>query len=151
MIETRPLFELRLQVPNILEVGDTPEGRRRIATVTAGEFHGERLNGTVVGAPAGDWIVQRADGVTVLDVRLVLRTNDGDHIYMTYRGLRHGPADVMARLAAGQPVEPGSYYFRIQPSFETASRKYEWINKILAVGVGHREPAGPIYRIEEIL
>ena len=151
MIETRPLFEIRLQVPQVLDIGDTPLGRRRIATVTGGEFEGERLRGTVVGAPAGDWLLQRADGVTVLDVRLLLRTDDGEHIYMAYRGLRHGPADVMARLAAGESVDPATYYFRIAPVFETAATKYAWLNRIVAVGKGRREPTGPIYSVEEVL
>jgi Protein of unknown function (DUF3237) len=151
MIQTRPLFEIQLQVPEVLDIGDTPLGRRRIAAVRGGEFHGERLRGTVVAAPAGDWLLQRTDGVTVLDVRLVLRTDDGEHIYMTYRGVRHGPADVMARLAAGESVDPRSYYFRIVPVFETAAKKYEWINRIVAVGTGRREPTGPIYSIEEVL
>ncbi|MBC5767966.1 DUF3237 domain-containing protein [Ramlibacter albus] len=151
MIQTRPLFELRLQVPTIVDVGDTPLGRRRIATVAGGEFTGERLRGTVVGTPAGDWLLQRNDGVTVLDVRLLLRTEDGELIYMSYRGLRHGPADVMARLAAGEVVDPASYYFRIVPVFETASKKYGWLNKVVAVGTGRREPSGPIYKVEEVL
>ena len=151
MILTRPLFEIRLDVPQVLDIGDTPLGRRRIATVTGGEFQGERLRGTVVGAPAGDWLLQRKDGVTILDVRLLLRTDDGEHIYMSYRGVRHGPADVMARLAAGESVDPGSYYFRIAPVFETSAKKYDWINRILAVGTGRREPGGPIYTVEEIL
>ena len=151
MIQTRPLFDIRLDVPHVLDLGDTPLGRRRIATVTGGEFHGDRLQGTVVAAPAGDWLLQRHDGVTVLDVRLLLRTADGEHVYMSYRGVRHGPADVMARLAAGESVDPALYYFRIAPVFETASRKYEWLNRIVAVGTGRREPAGPIYSVEEVL
>lgn len=151
MIETRPLFELTLQVPQIVDIGDTPEGRRRIATVAGGVFQGERLRGTVVGAPGGDWLLQRPDGVTVLDVRILLRTDDGEHIYMSYRGVRHGPADVMARLAAGEAVDPKAYYFRMTPVFETAARKYEWINRIVAVGTGRREPAGPIYSVHEVL
>jgi hypothetical protein len=151
MIQTRPLFEIQLQVPSIVDIGATPLGRRRIATVTGGEFHGERLRGSVVGAPAGDWLLQRADGVTVLDVRLLLRTDDAEHIYMSYRGLRHGPAEVMARLAAGEAVDPASYYFRMVPVFETAAPKYEWLNKIVAMGTGRREPAGPIYVVEEVL
>lgn len=57
MISTRPLFEIRLHVPQVLDIGDTPLGRRRIANVTGGDFHGERLRGTVVGAPAGDWLL----------------------------------------------------------------------------------------------
>lgn len=151
MIRTRPLFDIRLDVPELVDVGDTPLGRRRIATVAGGEFQGERLRGTVVGAPAGDWLLQRGDGVTVLDVRLLLRTDDGETIYMSYRGLRHGPAEVMARLAAGERVDPADYYFRIVPVFETASRKYDWINRIVAVGTGRRDPTGPTYFIEEVL
>lgn len=151
MIQTRPLFEIRLQVAQIVDVGDTPLGRRRIATVTGGAFEGERLRGTVVGAPAGDWLLQRNDGVTALDVRLLLRTDDGEPVYMAYRGLRHGPADVMARLAAGEAVDPSSYYFRIAPVFETAAKRYEWLNKIVAVGTGRREATGPVYSVEEVL
>lgn len=151
MITTRPLFEITLQVPQITDLGDTPLGRRRIAAVTGGEFRGERLRGTVVAPPGGDWLLQRQDGVTVLDVRLLLRTDDGEHIYMAYRGLRHGPAEVMARLAAGERVDPATYYFRMAPVFETASAKYAWINKIVAVGTGRREPTGPVYAVEEVL
>ena len=151
MIQTRPLFEIRLQVPLIVDIGDTPLGRRRIATVTGGEFQGDRLRGTVVAAPAGDWLIQRSDGVTVLDVRLLLRTDDAEHIYMSYRGLRHGPPEVMARLAAGEQVDPATYYFRMVPVFETAAKKYEWINKIVSVGTGRRDPSGPTYLVDEVL
>jgi len=151
MIETRPLFDITLQVPQVLDIGDTPLGRRRIAAVTGGRFEGERLRGTVVGAPAGDWLLQRNDGVTVLDVRLLLRTDDGEHVYMSYRGVRHGPAEVMARLAKGETVDPKTYYFRIAPVFETASKKYDWINRIVSVGTGRREAAGPIYSVHEVL
>ena len=151
MSETRPLFDLTQQVPSVLDLGDTPLGRRRIATVTGGEVRGERLRGTVVGAPAGDWLLQRHDGATVLDVRLLLRTDDGEHIYMSYRGVRHGPPEVMARLAAGESVDPGSYYFRMAPVFETAAKKYDWMNRIVAVGTGRREPTGPVYSVHEVL
>lgn len=151
MIESRPLFEIRLQVPEVVDLGDTPLGRRRIAAVAGGSFEGERLKGTVLGAPAGDWLLQRADGTTALDVRLTLRTDDGELIYMTYRGLRHGPPEVMARLAAGGVVDPKSYYFRVAPTFETASKKYDWLNRILAIGIGRRESSGPIYAVHEVL
>jgi len=70
---------------------------------------------------------------------------------MTYRGFRHGAPDVMDRLARGRPVEPSEYYFRIAPWFETGSEKYGWLNRILAVGTGHRLAAGPIYDIYEVL
>ena len=151
MIATRSLFELRLEVPPLIDLGDTPAGRRRIAAVTGGSFEGERLRGSVLGAPGGDWLRERPDGVLVLDVRIVLKTDDGALIYMAYRGLRHGAAQVMERLARGEAVDPSSYYFRIAPTFETAAPAYAWLNRLLAVGMGHREPTGPVYRVEEVL
>ena len=151
MLKTKPLFDLQLNVPQIVDLGDTPMGRRRIATVAGGHFEGERLRGTVLAAPGGDWLLLRPDGVLVLDVRLTLRTDDEALIYMAYRGLRHGPAEVMQRLNAGEPVDPSSYYFRMTPIFETASQRYAWLNGIVAVGVGRREPTGPVYQLHEVL
>jgi hypothetical protein len=151
MIQTRPLFELTLDVPSITELGETPAGQRRIAVVRGGRFEGERLRGRVEPAPGGDWLLLRRDGVLVLDVRILLRTDDDALIYMAYRGLRHGPADVMAQLARGEAVDPARYYFRITPVFETAAPGYDWLNRIVAVGTGRREPTGPVYAVDEVL
>lgn len=151
MIQTRPLFTITLQVPRIVDLGATPNGNRRIATVTGGAFKGDRMKGTVHAAPGGDWILVRPDGAVVLDVRLTLETDDKQLVYMTYRGLRHGPADVIKRLNAGESVDPSTYYFRTTPVFETASPKYDWLNRIIAVATGRREASGPIYEVFEVL
>lgn len=151
MIEMRHLFTFTADVPRIVDLGGTPNGVRRIANVTGGAFKGERLRGTIQPAPGGDWLLLRPDGATILDVRVTLETDDGDLIYMTYRGIRHGPADVMARLAKGEAVDPKSYYFRTTPVFETASKKYDWLNRIVSVASGRREASGPIYEVYEVL
>ena len=95
--------------------------------------------------------MMRSDGVLTLDVRLALQTSDNALIFVTYRGLRHGPKPVMDRLNNGEPVDPSEYYFRITPSFETGDANYLWLNKLVAVGTGHRLPDGPIYEIFEVL
>lgn len=151
MIQTRHLFTLTADVPRIVDLGATPTGQRRIAHVTGGAFKGERLSGTIHAAPGGDWILVRPDGATVLDVRVTLETDDQQLIYMTYRGIRHGPAEVMARLAKGEAVDPASYYFRTTPVFETASPKYDWLNRIVSVASGRREKSGPVYEVYEVL
>lgn len=151
MIQTRPLFTLTAEVPRIVDMGMTPSGQRRIAHVSGGTFKGERLSGTIHAAPGGDWILVRPDGATVLDVRVTLETDDAQLIYMTYRGIRHGPADVMARLAKGEAVDSASYYFRTTPVFETAAPKYDWLNRIIAVATGRREKSGPVYEVYEVL
>ena len=38
MIHSRPLFELTLQVPTITDLGPTPNGHRKIATVAGGRY-----------------------------------------------------------------------------------------------------------------
>jgi hypothetical protein len=57
----------------------------------------------------------------------------------------------MTGIEQGEIVDPASYYFRIAPMFETASPKYDWINRVLAVGTGHRLAGGPIYSVFEVL
>jgi hypothetical protein len=86
-----------------------------------------------------------------LDVRLILQTDDGALIAMTYRGIRHGPAEVLARLDRGEPVAPTDYYFRISALFETSDVRYDWLNRVVAAGSGQRLPAGPVYSLFEIL
>ncbi|GHD50358.1 UPF0311 protein [Thalassobaculum fulvum] len=151
-IQTEFVMEMRLSVAMPLTaLGNTQYGDRRIARVTDGTFEGPKLRGTVHDG-GGDWILNRTDGVTQLDVRLTMQTDDGALIYMTYKGLRHGPADVMAKLAAGEPVDPSLLYFRTAPFFETAADgKYAWMNKAVFVATGRREPSGPIYRVFQVL
>ena len=151
MIETRPIFSMTLTVPSIVDLGATPLGQRKIAQVTGGTFVGDRLRGTVHAGPGGDWLLLRNDGVLTLDVRLTLETDDQQLIYMSYKGMRHGPKEVMDRLNRGEAVDPTSYYFRSVPVFETSSEKYSWLNRLVAIATGQREASGPIYDVHEVL
>ncbi len=149
-IRTAPLFTMSLQVSGMQPIGATPNGDRRVGLVAGGSFQGERLRGTVLSGGA-DWIIVRPDGATTLDVRLVLETDDGAAIGMTYRGMRHGPAAVMERMNRGENVDPSEYYFRTSVVFETAAPKYDWLNRIIAIGTGRRPPEGPVYDVFEVL
>jgi len=149
-LRSRPLFVMRLDVRKLQIVGATPGGYRRIGVVPGGSFEGERLSGEVLDG-GSDWQTVRNDGATTLKVRIVLKTKDDALIGMTYRGVRHGPPDVVARIEKGEVVDPMSYYFRINPLFETAAAKYDWINRVVAVGIGHRRTDGPIYSVFEVL
>jgi hypothetical protein len=149
-VRARPLFVMRLDVRPLIVIGPTPGGYRRIGIVPGGRFEGERLSGTVLDG-GSDWQTVRGDGSTLLDVRLTLKTDDGELLSMTYRGIRHGPVDVMQRMNKGEVVDASSYYFRTNPLFETSSTKYDWINRLVAIGVGHRRTDGPVYSVFEIL
>lgn len=149
-VRTRPLFVMHLNVLPLVVVGATPGVNRRIGLVPGGWFEGERLTGQVIDG-GSDWQALRGDGSTALDVRLVLKTTDDAMIAMTYRGMRHGPTDIIERMERGEAVDPASYYFRINPMFETAAEAYGWLNRLLAVGIGHRQPDGPVYSVFEVL
>lgn len=84
-------------------------------------------------------------------MRLTLQTDDGAAIYMFYRGYRHGPEDVLQRLANGEEVDPSGYYQRAAPFFETGDERYAWLTRTIAVASGWRRPDGPSYRVYEIL
>jgi hypothetical protein len=150
-LHSRPLFKITMTLHPFQELGTTPLGVRRIVPVAGGTFEGERVRGTVLEQASGDWLLMRADGAYQLDVRITLQTDDGALILMTYRGIRHASADVSARLANGERVNPDEYYLRTVPVFETSSPQYLWLNNVVAVGVGERLPDGVIYNVFEIL
>jgi Protein of unknown function (DUF3237) len=146
---TRPLFVMRLN-SRMQVIGPTSGCVRRVGVIFGGVFEGERLSGDVLDG-GNDWQTIRGDSAVTLDVRLVLKTNDEAMIGMTYRGIRHGPPDILARIDRGEAVDPAAYYFRMSSEFETAAPRYDWLNRLLAVGVGHRTADGPIYSVFELL
>jgi len=149
-VRTTPLFVMRLDVRPLQVIGATPGAYRRVGVVPSGAFEGERLSGQVLDG-GSDWQNVRSDGSTTLDVRMVLETADAALIGMTYRGIRQGPPDIIARVEKGETVNPAGYYFRIAPLFETAAPQYAWLNNIVAIGIGHRRADGAIYSIFEVL
>jgi uncharacterized protein DUF3237 len=139
-LNLQPLLRAEITLGPVQELGDSPLGRRRIIPITGGTFRGERLSGRVL--PGGaDWQVIRSDGVAELDARYSLETEDKALIYVRNFGYRHGPADVIKRLAAGEPVDPSLYYMRTSPRFETGAERYRWLNRIICVATGARRAA----------
>jgi hypothetical protein len=130
-------------------VGQTPTGERRIVTIRGGRLEG-RLNGEVL--PGGaDWQIVTADGTGYLEARYTVRTPEGALIYVRNYGVRHGPPDVLAQIAAGELVDPSKYYFRSAPKFETGDPRYDWLNKIIAVCSGARTAREVLLDFYEVL
>lgn len=147
----RHLVTLTLTVDfsGVLNIGSIPGGVRRIAPVTGGHFTGERMNGIVL--PGGnDWLVNRSDGVMMIDVRLPLQTDDGALIYLAYSGRFLAAADAMARFAQGEPLDQSEYSLAMTARFECGDERYAWLNNVIAVGTGERTATGLIYSIFEV-
>jgi hypothetical protein len=148
-IKTAFLFALALEV-EVLNLGETPYGSRRVGRFGIGAFEGPKLKGTVL--PGGAcWMLMRRDGVLEIEARITLETDDMHQIYMTWKGFRHGPKEVIDRLNHGEAVDPETYYFRATPYFETSSEEYAWLNRICAVATGVRTASGRAFRVFQVL
>ena len=136
-VPVRHLYEITLETSGApITLPGGPQGTRMIVGVEGGRFEGERLKGTVV-APGGDWVTQRPDGSIKLDVRVILQTQDGANILVTYNGI-------------GVVVE-GRLEARCAPLFETSDERYAWLNNIQAIGIGKLDGTNVVYDIYELL
>jgi Protein of unknown function (DUF3237)/Muconolactone delta-isomerase len=139
------VYRLEATVGEPLDLGDIAQGRRRIVPLTGGTFTGPELNGKLLPGSSADWQIVLPDGTALGDIRYTLRTDDGIPLYVRSRGVRHGSADVLARLARGEDVDAAEYTFRTSTKIETAAARLEWLNKGVFISVGARQRGGVIY------
>lgn len=113
--------DLELAAATVIKAG--PAGTRIIAPITGMRLTGDRLNGTLEGQAAADWMTV-VDGVATIDVRATIRTDDDAIVFVQYRG----------RSDASQRI--GAAPMHVAVTFETAAPQYAWLNALLAVGRG---------------
>ena len=134
----RPVCTLKVELGPIIEMGQGRAGKRRIIPIIGGTVEGPELSGTILNVGA-DWQTIFADGSADLDTRYAFETHDGAVIEVVNLGFRHGPPEVLERLAKGEEVSPDSYYMRTSARFETGDSRYQWVNKSIFVGTGMRK------------
>jgi hypothetical protein len=144
------VFDLHLRLSKPTDVGQTsPAGLRRVVTVLGGTLEGASsaapLKGKIL--PGADYQIIRPDGFTEIDAHYVAQMESGDLIYITNRGMRHGPPDLMAKLNAGEAVDQSKIYFRTVLSLETAAKTLDWMNRSIFVSVGERQPADAVIHV----
>jgi hypothetical protein len=137
------VFTLEGQVDfnSVHQLGDTPVGSRLVGGIAGGSFEGPRIRGEILPG-YGDWMIVRPDGVRIGDIRMALRTHDGEIILVSYRAVMKVSPEVHASVRAGERVDESEYYLRSAPVFETASTEYGWLNEIVSVGIGTLTQAG---------
>lgn len=138
MLGAEPIFTIQADLGPIMNLGRTPYGERRIIDITGGTVRGARLNGRIL-AGGADWQIVRSDGAADIQARYTIETETGARILVSSDGLRHGPPEVLEKLARGDSVDPALYYFRTAMRFETSDPAVDWLNRILALARGQRE------------
>lgn len=139
------VYRLEATLGEPLDLGETAHGRRRIVPQTGGKFTGPDLSGELVPGVSADWQLLLPDGTALADLRYTLRVDDGELLYVRSQGVRHGPPDVLARLARGAEVDASEYTFRTSTTIETSAPELEWLNRGVFVSVGGRRPGTVVY------
>jgi Protein of unknown function (DUF3237) len=140
-----PVYRLVATLGPPLDLGDTAAGHRRIVPLTGGTFTGPALSGTLLPGVSADWQTVLPDGTALGDIRYALRTDAGALLYVQSRSVRHGSAEVLARLGRGEDVDPSEYTFRTSTQIEAAAPQLDWLNKGVFVSVAGRLASGVIY------
>lgn len=133
-----PMAQIRCEVGALVSLGPAKYGERRYVPLAGGSVAGPELNGSIVEGGV-DWQINRSDGVLDIAAHYVIRTTDGALIEVQSDGMRHGPPEVMARLARGEDVARGEYFFRTVMRFQTGAPQWLHLNKVLALAVGQRQ------------
>jgi|ERR1700722_9554495 Protein of unknown function (DUF3237) len=147
----QPLLTMILRVEarlgEVINVGDVPQGRRRIVPLTGGTFVGPELKGTLVPGASADWQLVLPDGTTLGDVRYTLATDGGELLYVRSQGVRHGSVEVLARLGRGEQVDASEYVFRTSTEIEASAPELDWLNKGVFISVAGRQPETVTYEV----
>jgi len=145
------VFRVTVTVDTPQELGVYDNQRKRIVPITGGVVEGPRFNGTVL--PGGaDWQTLRVgDGNTQVYARYTLRHEDGTLVSVVNSGVRRGPAEVLAKLAAGEEVDPSLYYFRASPQFDVQPGPHGWLMENTFVCVGKRWPQSVELDVYQVL
>ena len=129
---------ISIKLGDVIEVGDGPKGKRIVVDVLSLELKSEKVNATLATNDAADWLTLSSDGaIGCLDVRLTLKTDDGEFIYVEYQG--------RANMAEG--------LIAAAPTFQTGSQKYGWLNSVQAVVAGNvnLETGDLVYHLYEVV
>ena len=133
-----PMAQVRCEVGALVSLGAAKYGERRYVPLLGGTVDGPELSGAIVEGGV-DWQVNRADGVLDIAAHYVIRAQDGGLIEVQSDGMRHGPAEVLARLARGDAVARDEYFVRTLMRFQTGAPQWLHLNKVMALAVGQRQ------------
>lgn len=138
--------EFRVDLGSPILLGDDGFGLARIVPILGGTVTGETMAGVILPGGADEQRV-RADGLTRIHARYVIRLEDGALVRVDSQGLRHGPAEVLAAMQRGEAVDQDQIYFRTVIRLETSAPGHDALNRSLFLTTGQRMAASVLLRL----
>jgi len=128
---------------------ETPTGHRLTYIARHGKVSG-KITGELLSG-GGDWVVVGTDGVSRMDIRQTIRTNDGALIHFSALGVVRLPDDGRERIARGERIPFDEGYIRTTPRFETSDESYSWLNGQVFISVGEFSAGHIDHRVYRVL
>jgi len=143
------IFEANVTLGAPQELGATAAARSRFVPITGGTVSGPKMKGTILSG-GGDWQEIGNDGVTLIHARYLMKASDGTAIAIDNPGVRVASPDIIARLTAGEDLDPALYYFRTTPSFQVAKGPHDWLRRSVFICQGIRHPQSVALRFFQV-
>lgn len=141
-MELKPFGTLTLELASdrLYFLGETPVGKRIVQEIAGVTLAGDRVNATLKGHAAADWLAIDATGIATFDIRMTLETEDGALLYLNYEG--------KADWSGGMGQSP----VYVIAKFETGDDRYRWLNSAGICGKGTlQEGGGLVYEFFEMV
>jgi len=120
--KTELMWEAKVKIANMISVGESKRGVRRVIPITGGTFIGSKIKGEVLSG-GEDCQLVRPDGDTELNARYLLKTDDGYVIQVTNNALIHTDSKTNA------------FYCKSVIDLEAPKKSpYEYLNHAIFIG-----------------
>jgi len=136
---TRLAWEAEVTLSPMIDMGDSPLGKRRMIPITGGTFIGPRLRGKVLPGGADRQLV-RKDGSTLLNALYEMQTDDGAVL------------TILNRVTIDPSAKPP--YSRSMVEVTAPEGPHGWLNRRIFVGDLHGLPPerkAVLIRVYEVL
>lgn len=122
--KTEHVWDAKVKIANVIVLGESKRGLRRVIPILGGTFSGPKIKGEVL--PGGeDWQNVRPDGDTELNARYLLKTDDGHIIQVINQVLIHMPS----KEEKGQP-----YTKSVVDLEAPVNSPYDYLNHAIFLG-----------------
>lgn len=139
------LADLHVELEPPLLVPDR-RGTRAVFVARGGTLHGPRLRGELLPG-GGEWLLLDEAGVGHVDVRVVLRLDDGTLVAMEVAGVVDLGDEGRTRYGRGERIAWDEAYVRTTPRFCAPPGAHAWLNATVVVGVNELEQGSIDYRL----
>jgi len=120
--KTEFMWEAKVKIANMITVGESKRGVRRVIPITGGTFTGPQIQGEVLSG-GEDWQLVRTDGDTELNARYLLKTDDGFVIQVINNALIHSD------------TKTNSFYCKSVLDLEAPKNSpYDYLNHAIFIG-----------------